>query len=140
VINSIWHTYWAIEKFVPGAAADMHAARQQHNEIGFGTINDVHLPMVLASMLLLIPLIGWGLRRAPLADLGYLGTTVALAFLANALVCGVFANPHDRYGARLVWLAPLVIVLTAWRLAARHLSERQHALARPVLAPEAAGP
>jgi len=32
------------------------------------------------------------------------------------VVCGIFANPHDRYGARLAWLAPLVVGLAALRL------------------------
>jgi hypothetical protein len=35
--------------------------------------------------------------------------------LANAVVCGVFANPHDRYGARLIWIAPLVTLLAIGR-------------------------
>jgi hypothetical protein len=38
---------------------------------------------------------------------------VALAVLANAAVCGVFSNPHDRYGARIVWLAVLTALLAA---------------------------
>ena len=33
---------------------------------------------------------------------------VILALLANAFVTGVLSNPHDRYGARLAWTAPLV--------------------------------
>jgi hypothetical protein len=38
------------------------------------------------------------------------------------VVCGVVANPHDRYGARLAWLAPLVVMLATVRLARhRHL-------------------
>jgi len=52
-------------------------------------------------------------------DLGVLATTAALALLANALVCGVLSNPHDRYGARLVWIAPLVVTLLLCRLYAR---------------------
>jgi hypothetical protein len=36
--------------------------------------------------------------------------------LANAAVCGALANPHDRYGARLAWLAPLVVLIAAYRL------------------------
>ena len=35
VVNTIWHTYWAIETFTPSNTADMHAARQQHGELGF---------------------------------------------------------------------------------------------------------
>jgi hypothetical protein len=42
--------------------------------------------------------------------------TVALALLANAVICGVLSNPHDRYGARLAWLAPLAVLLAAGRL------------------------
>ena len=54
VVNTIWHTYWAIDKFAPAAAANMHAARQQHGEIGFAAINRIHQPVALASMLLLL--------------------------------------------------------------------------------------
>jgi hypothetical protein len=39
---------------------------------------------------------------------------VLLAILANAAVCGMLANPHDRYGARIVWLAPLVLMMWPW--------------------------
>jgi hypothetical protein len=39
---------------------------------------------------------------------------MALAILANAAVCGALSNPHDRYGARMVWLATLVVLLIPW--------------------------
>ena len=45
-----------------------------------------------------------------------LASTVALAILGNAVVCGVFANPHDRYGARMVWLATFVVVIALMRV------------------------
>jgi len=45
-----------------------------------------------------------------------LAVTVALALLANAFVCGALANPHDRYGARMVWLAVLVVLLVPWAI------------------------
>ncbi len=54
-----------------------------------------------------------GARHERYGDLGTLATTVVLALLANAFVCGALSNPHDRYGARMVWLA--VLVLLAWR-------------------------
>jgi hypothetical protein len=44
-----------------------------------------------------------------------LAGVTALSLLGNAAVCGIFANPHDRYGARLVWLAPLVVLLACYR-------------------------
>jgi hypothetical protein len=116
VVNTIWHTYWAIEKFQPASAAAMHAARQQRGEIGFAAINRIHQPVALASMLLLLAtaLLGW--RREHFADLGLLAGTATAALLTNAFVCGVLSNPHDRYGARLVWIAPLVATLLLCRL------------------------
>jgi hypothetical protein len=119
VVNTTWHTYWAIEKFAPGAAARMHAARQQHGEIGFAAINRIHQPVALAAMLLLLVTVLLGLRREPFADLGTLAGTATAALLANAFVCGVLSNPHDRYGARLIWIAPLVVTLLLCRLYAR---------------------
>jgi hypothetical protein len=119
VVNTAWHTYWAIEKFAPGAAAGMRAARQQQGEIGFAAINRIHQPVALAAMLLLLATVVLGLRREPFADLGLLAGTVMAALLANAFVCGVLSNPHDRYGARLVWIAPLVVTLLLCRLYAR---------------------
>jgi hypothetical protein len=32
----------------------------------------------------------------------------------------VLSNPHDRYGARLIWLAPLAVMLLLCRLYAEH--------------------
>jgi hypothetical protein len=40
---------------------------------------------------------------------------VLLAILANAFVCGALSNPHDRYGARIAWLAPFIVLLAASR-------------------------
>jgi hypothetical protein len=34
-------------------------------------------------------------------------------------VCGILSNPHDRYGARLAWIAPLVMALAVCRLRER---------------------
>jgi hypothetical protein len=49
------------------------------------------------------------------ADLGPLAVTAAIALLLNAAVCGVLANPHDRYGARMAWIAALVVLMASWR-------------------------
>ena len=113
--DAVWHTYNMIAQFTPAMLPAMRAARQQKGELDFTTINRLHVPVALASMLLLVATIVLALRRAPLADLGPLAATVALAILANAAVCGVLANPHDRYGARMVWLATLVVALVPWR-------------------------
>jgi hypothetical protein len=116
IVNSIWHTYQTMERFTPNVLPALRAAYQQRDGIDFTMINRLHLPVALASMLLLIGVIAVGMRRPPCADLGMLATTVALALLANAFVCGALANPHDRYGARMVWLATLVVLMAAARL------------------------
>jgi hypothetical protein len=35
--------------------------------------------------------------------------------LGNAIVCGVISDPHDRYGARIVWIAVFAVALAAAR-------------------------
>ena len=95
----------------------MRAARQQRGEIGFAAINRIHQPVALASMLLLLADRAARLAprsRSPISACSPATATAAL--LANAFVCGVLSNPHDRYGARLVWIAPLVVTLLLCRL------------------------
>jgi hypothetical protein len=116
VVNSIWHTYGIIDRYMPGIAPAMRAARQQHGEVGFRALNALHVPVALLSMLAL-PFVLFG-RRDDFADLRRLAGTVTVAILANAAVCGALSNPHDRYGARLVWIATLAVALVAMRLAA----------------------
>jgi hypothetical protein len=113
--NSLWHTYRILENFAPSALPAMRSARQQHGELDFSAINALHVPVALASMALLLLIIALAIREERFADLGPFGAAVAIALLANAVVCGVLANPHDRYGARLVWVAPLVVAVALWR-------------------------
>ena len=119
VKTDIYHTYWAIEKFAPSTAGNMHVARQQLGEIGFAWINRIHRPVALISMVLLVATVLLGFRQGHFADIGMLAFTATTSLLANAFVCGVLSNPHDRYGARLVWIAPLVVALLVCRLYTR---------------------
>lgn len=127
VVNTILHTYGIIERYTPTVAPTMHAARQQHGEIRFATINDIHVPVAWAAMAMLPALIVLGLWSAEFADLGVLAATITLALLGNAAFCGVISNPHDRYGSRIVWIAAFAIALTAWRAVAL-LRERSPSL------------
>jgi len=135
VVNTAWHSYAMVGKFTPHAAPAMRAARQQHGELEFTAINQIQRPLALAAMLLLVPLMLWGGQRQSMTELGRLATTIACALLANALVCGVFANPHDRYGARLAWLAPLIVGLAALRLYERRKDAEAGLPAQPAVAP-----
>lgn len=43
----------------------------------------------------------------------HLAVTVTVALLANAFACGgALSGPHDRYGARIVWIATLTAAIT----------------------------
>ncbi len=116
IVTTMWHTYGIIERYTPSVVPAMRAARQQHGEIGFTAINAVHEPVAWAAMALLPVLMILGLWSAEFADLGRLAATIALALLGNAAFCGVISNPHDRYGARMVWIAAFAIALAAWRV------------------------
>jgi hypothetical protein len=116
VLPRIWHTYGIIDRYMPSVAPDMRAARQQRGEVSFHALNGLHVPIALLSMLALPFVILFG-RRTDFADLGRLAATITVALLVNAAVCGILSNPHNRYGARLVWIATLTVALVPMRLA-----------------------
>ena len=127
IVNTIWHTYWAIETFAPSNVHDMWAARQQHDGIDFAVINQIDVPVGFASMAVLVFTMVLGWRRGAFADLALLAATIATVLLANACVCGILSNPHDRYGARLIWLGPLVSALLVCRVCLKWRAGRDHA-------------
>lgn len=125
------HTYGIIERYLPQQVPALRAARQQHWDINFAAINRVHVPVALGSMALLIAIIGHAAWRRRLDDTTLLASTVAIALLGNALICGVISGPHDRYGARMVWVATFVGLIAAARwLAAREQRSAHGRLSR----------
>lgn len=116
IVNTVWHTYGIVERYTPHLIPDMRAARQQHGEIGFIAINRLHYPVALGCLLMLPLIAFYALRRRSLTDIGELATTCTIAVMANAFICGAMSNPHDRYGARMVWLAVAVLALAVVRL------------------------
>ncbi|MBR0777922.1 hypothetical protein JQ625_24080 [Bradyrhizobium diazoefficiens] len=115
--SSVWipHTYGIIERYIPAQIAPMRAARQQHWGIDFSYVNWLHVPVALASMLALLGLLAHAAANRRLDDLTLLAATVTLALLGNAFICGVISGPHDRYGARMVWLATFVVLIALTR-------------------------
>lgn len=109
------HTYGIIEHYIPSQTKSMHAAHQQHWDINFVAVNRLHVPVALGSMLLVLLIFARGLWRRKFDDLALLAATVSFALLGNALICGVISGPHDRYGARLVWIATFTVLLAAAR-------------------------
>jgi len=114
VNTDVWHTYGMIETYAPQMMTAMSAAHQQQHDLNFTAMNRVHVPAAYLAMLLLLGMIA--LPHERLVHLKRLACMVALALTANAFVCGALSNPHDRYGARMVWLAILVVLLAPWRI------------------------
>src|SRR5262245_60572149 len=117
VNTEVWHTYGMIETYALQMLPALTAAHQQHRDLNFPAINHVHVPVAYLAMLLLVGVIALASRHERFGRVRSLAITVALALLANAFVCGALSNPHDRYGARMVWLAVLVLLLTPWTAA-----------------------
>jgi hypothetical protein len=113
VVDRIWHTYGIMTRYTPNVLPALRAARQQHGGMNLQALNRLHVPVALLCMALLPILVTLAVRRKDTFRPGLLAATVAVALLLNAAVCGVLSNPHDRYGARLVWLAPFAICLAA---------------------------
>ncbi|MDP1868999.1 MAG: hypothetical protein Q8L13_22010 [Bradyrhizobium sp.] len=111
----IGHTYGIMERYLPAQLKSMRAAYQQHRDIDFDAINRLHVPVALASMLAVVAIFAIAVWRRRLDDLTLLAATVTLALLGNAFVCGVISGPHDRYGARLAWVASLVALIALVR-------------------------
>ncbi len=109
--NWLAHTYGIIQRYLPQEFAAVRNAHQQHWEFDFTTINLVHVPIALLSELLLVGILAGAAWRRKLDDVALMAGTVALALFGNALLCGVLSGPHDRYGARMVWIATLVVVI-----------------------------
>jgi hypothetical protein len=110
------HTYGIIERYIPSQITPMRAAHQQHWDVNFTAINRLHVPIALASMLLAFGIFASAIWRRRLDDLTLLAGTVCFALLGNAIVCGVISGPHDRYGARMVWVATFTVLIAAVRL------------------------
>lgn len=109
------HTYGIIARYIPAQTAPMRAAQQQKWQLDFTAINRIHVPVALASVLLVAILFGRGLWLRRRDDLTLLAGTVTLALLGNAAVCGVLSGPHDRYGARIVWISTFVVLVALAR-------------------------
>jgi hypothetical protein len=115
--TNVWiaHTYGIIERYIPSQVKPMRDAHQQRWRLDFTAVNHLHVPVALASMLMLAVIFAWRWWFRGFDDLTWLAATATFAVLGNAFVCAVISGPHDRYGARLAWLATFVVLIAAIR-------------------------
>jgi hypothetical protein len=131
--DRIWHTYGIIKRFIAGELPALQKARQQQGEVNFELINQVHVPIALGSMLVVLVLLGNAVVCGRFDKPAYLAVTVTVAILANAFTCGALSGPHDRYGARIVWIATLTAALALLQAIDSFAANRKkaHATATP---------
>lgn len=108
-------TRWAFEEFIPKLYPALLAARQQAEPFDVEPLNHLHLPVAYLSLALIVLAMIFR-RRLGLSDRSFALCLVLLAALAaNAVICGVFSHPVDRYQSRLVLLTPFVVAIIAAR-------------------------
>jgi hypothetical protein len=99
---------------IPSQVPAYLKARQQRGMLRFKTLNMIHVPVGAMSVLGLLLLLhnNARLRRWSEASLPALAL---LGLIGNAIICGTFSNPHDRYQSRIIWLPSLVLLLAVAR-------------------------
>jgi hypothetical protein len=113
--DQIDHTYGIIRRFISKEVPAMQHARQQRGELNFNLINRIHVPIAFGSMLFLLGLLVRAIRSGRFDEPARLAATVTVAILANAFACGALSGPHDRYGARMVWIVAFTAAIAILR-------------------------
>ena len=119
---------WVLDPLFRGFMPKQHKhymdARQQRGVLSFPAVNVVQFPFALLAQIWL-GVVMWRAVRRRRWNVAVLPAFVLVALIGNALVCGLFSGPHDRYQSRLAWVPCLIVLLTG-----RQTVER--ALRRPV--------
>ncbi|WP_426958566.1 hypothetical protein [Muricoccus radiodurans] len=106
-----------VEGFPPAEVARLEAGAQWRDVLvaRVQPLLWVHGP-AMAMGAVVLALFGWRWRRDRVV--AGLAVCVGLGVLANAFSTGALSGPHDRYGARAMWvvvLAAMVLGIRAWR-------------------------
>jgi len=102
------------EKMAPGLLPRYLTARQQQGRLRFAALNMIHVTVGMLSLLGLLLLLQRALIRKDWSEAA-LPSLVLTALIGNAIICGTFSNPHDRYQSRVIWLPGLVLILARMR-------------------------
>jgi hypothetical protein len=103
------------DSFIPNLREHYAESLQAHNA----------LPLTFATrsqkilLVLTIPVLLLSIARTPkphLVRVLFLAAIVAFVLAANICVCSILSSVDDRYGNRILWLAPLVAILATINL------------------------
>jgi hypothetical protein len=102
--------YPELKKVAPSQLPAYARARQQTQKIRFQSLNMIHVTVGMLSLLGVAMLLNHAALRRRCGDIGLPGV-VLLGLIGNAIICGTFSNPHDRYQSRMMWLPALTLLL-----------------------------
>ncbi len=107
----------ALRELAPQIMPPLLAAKQQANMPAFiadlATLNILHVAVAWLSLLVLAAMLLFPARFAVAPPFRALAFTVFVALAGNAVICGTFSSNADRYQSRIVWLAPLALMVMA---------------------------
>lgn len=106
---------YTLSVYRPTTLPELKASRQVADTLPRAAIGWATTPLATLALLLL-PFILWRAYRQKDSVLASLAAVVIVALVVNAGLAGALSDVHDRYQSRLVWLAPLVLVLALVRL------------------------
>lgn len=101
---------WMLEQFdeaMPSAQSSYLRSRQAHDALPLDMLTEIQWWTIVASLAAIAVLIPFLWRRHS-TRLAGLSLVVVATVVANALVTGVMSVVDDRYGARIMWLIPLL--------------------------------
>jgi hypothetical protein len=111
IVGWTWHTHGMLKKFAPKAYPAFLAARQQRTGFDFTWLNMLHVPVAFGAVIGLAVIVLLGRRRIVRRSAATLSLFMLIVLAGNAVICGVLSNPHARYQSRLIWLAPLALLV-----------------------------
>lgn len=106
-----FHVEYMLKKHAPDVVPAYYASVQYKTDFDFAWLNVVQYPLALLSVLGLIAEAGRSWQTNARRDMAR-AMFFLIALAGNAFICGALSNPHDRYQNRLVWIAPLSLLLT----------------------------
>jgi len=105
------HTIDTFRERLPRQYPKLIAARQLSEQFDVSALNWIDVPVGALAMAGLAGALAFRRRLGLTSRAAALDATVLLTLAINAVVCGVFSHPADRYQSRLIPLAPLALVI-----------------------------